>query len=61
MKPTPEEARNGWTEADIEAYRAERGGETKLIGGNVVTEWERPRRLPVIENTIQHDPHKYWR
>jgi hypothetical protein len=61
MGVTPEEARNGWTEAEIEAYRAEREAETKLVGGNVVTGWERPRQLPRIENTLQHKPHRYWR
>lgn len=58
---TDDEARNGWTPAALAAYRAEREDAAPLVGGNIVTEWTRPRQLPRIENTRSHDPHKHWR
>lgn len=61
MDVTREERRNGWDGYSLDAYRAERDGATPFVGGNVVTEWTRPRQLPRIENTLQHNPHRYWR
>jgi len=55
---TPEERKTGWTETDLERYRAERDraaaqstvGSLNLVGGLVVTEFNRPRpRGPVLE------------
>jgi len=70
---TPEERKAGWTETDLERYRAERDraaaqstvGGLELVGGFVVTEFKRPRPPgPVLEGprmgSKHYSPHGRW-
>lgn len=46
VKPSPDEIENGWTKESLAAYlrdRRERADAPELVGGNVVTTWDRPR------------------
>src|SRR5207248_632233 len=71
---TPEERKAGWTETDLERYRAERDraaaqstvGGLELVGGFVVTEFKRPRPSgPVLEGPRMgskfYSPHGRWK
>lgn len=60
MPLTREEIRNGWTEAELEAYRASREG---LVPGLVVTEYARPRTpIVVVESVLKgFNPHRWGR
>lgn len=56
---TEAEIANGWTEADVLAYQAERDKAMGLVPGNVVTPFVRPRPAMRIENCQGYDP--CWR
>jgi hypothetical protein len=70
IEPTADDRRNGWTAETLAAYRREREAATApqlgkgrtglpLVGGNVVTEFERPKEPPRIESAFTFNPHSW--
>lgn len=59
LTPTPEEIKNGWTAEAIEDYRREREQATDLVGGLVVTPFQRPKPAPVIQSARTFNAHKW--
>lgn len=51
--------RNGWTAETLEKYRAEREAVKRLVAGNIITEFRRPRPAKVLIGTKQFNPHKW--
>jgi hypothetical protein len=58
---TPEDIRNGWTAEKLAQYQLQRDRASNLVGGNVVTEFVRPKPAIVVESALDHKPHKWMR
>lgn len=62
---SPEDIKNGWTEESLAAYledmRASRieAGQSELVPGNVVTEFQRPRPPVQMHNVSGYNPHRW--
>ena len=51
--------RNGWTAESLAAYRAERESVHRLVPGNVVTEFKKPKPSKYLIGAKRFNPHKW--
>jgi hypothetical protein len=57
-----EALRNGWDEAALLRYRLERDRAAGAkVGGNIVTEFTRPKPALRVERAMSKNPHKWGR
>lgn len=55
----PADIRNGWTSEALAKYRAEREAAHPLVGGNVITEYRKPKPAKFLIGAKQFNPHDW--
>lgn len=55
----PADIRNGWTQESLAAYRAERESVHRLVPGNIVTEFKKPKPAKYLIGAKQFNPLKW--